>query len=493
MSIHPAVNAHTLLWESSEACAARQRKAGDALLAIAAVLRERAPLGGGEREFLDLVGRLEAVAPEAARAMWSTPQAYVWVRRGFDLVRAACQAAPGSEAAPGHTVCRELAAHLEDFKRFALAAACRGRFDLVFDSPFHPPLPLDLPGTPWALVGDRPVVIDGVEAGCIVSHQDGLRCDVPLRPDPEQANPTQPDPGLALQACPVIEHEGCRLFLKPHAFQAPELAGASAPIEAGLAFHRLHETLVREAVLAIHRHDPETFAHLRDDISIVGLKPLGAGSYGNTTFSRMPGAFVTSPVGSPLALADDLIHETYHNRLFALEEQGSFYVDAAARRDAIHYSPWRHDPRPIFGVFHACYVFTRVMRFWRLVYGDLTQTMAAADAGHCDYALDRIVRLREQLGSACDSLHNAGGFTPWGAELFAAIEAEFDRECHLLDAIGLPDDTPAITVAEDGSYHPQTGGADNSPISVQEALREHREGFDRAVAVASAAQESRSR
>lgn len=488
MSTRPATTVHALLWESSEACAARQRKAGDALLAIAAVLRERGPLGGGEREFLDLLGRLEAAAPEAARAMWSTPQAYVWVRRGFDLVREACQARADSAAAPGHAGCPALAVHLEDFKRFALAVACTGQFDLVFDRSFSPRFPLDLPGTPWALVGDRPVVIDGIEAGCIVCHQDGLRHDVPLMPDP-----AQPDRSLAIHACPVVEHEGCRLYLKPHAFQAPELAGASAPIEAGLAFHRLHEPLVRKAVLAIHRHDPATFAHLRDDISIIGLKPLGAGSYGNTTFSRMPGAFVTSPVGSPLALADDLIHETYHNRLFALEEQGSFYTDAAARRDAIHYSPWRHDPRPIFGILHAFYVFTRVLRFWRLVHGDLTRTNSAADAGHRGYALDRLVRLRGQLRSAGDTLHNAGGFTPWGAELLAAIEAEFDRECHLLDALGLPDDAPAVSVAEDGSYHPHLGGIDARPISVQEALREHRDGFDRAVATACAAQESRSR
>jgi HEXXH motif-containing protein len=488
VSIAAAPNVHALLWESSEASAARQRKARDALRAIAAVLRDRAPLGGGEQEFLDLLATLDIVSPAADRAIGSTPQAYGWVRRGFDLVRAVCRADAGGNAASPDSARPDLIAHLEDFKRFALAVACTERFDLVFEQPFAARLPLDLPGTPWTLIGEGPVAIDGFVAGSLVAHQDGLRRELPLAPDGGQ-----PDRRLGLHACPVIEHEGCKLFLKPHAFQSPELTGASAPIEAGLSFHRRHEALVRAAVEAIHRHDPETFAHLRDDISIIGLKPPGAGGYGNTTFSRMPGAFVTSPCGSPLALADDLVHETYHNRLFAIEEEGSFFADAAARRDARHYSPWRHDPRPLFGVFHAFYVFTRVMRFWRLVYGDLTQTMDTAESGLRGYALDRLVRLRGQLTSARDTLHNGGGFTPWGGNLFAATEAEFNCECRLLQAIGLPDDTPAVTVADDGSFHPQAGGRSDRSLTVREALREHREGFDRGVAAARAAQESRSR
>ena len=469
MSTNGTGTVHALLWESSEACASRRHKAAAALAAVTNVLRAHAPLDGGEREFLDLVARLEAEDPVTARSMWATPQAYLWVRRAYELVRAALQE-DKAERPAGEL----LAAHLDAFQRFALAAAARGGFDLALERPWRAPLPLDLPDTPWSLVGGRPdATVLGVEAGCLILDDDGSRTRLPCA-----AGAAAVQGGLVVQACPVVEHEGCRIHLKPDAFHEPGLAGAAAPLQAGLAFHLRHAGLVGEAVRAIHRHDPESFAHLRDDITIIGLKSLGAGSYGNTSFARMPGTFVTSAVANPLALADDLIHETYHNRLFALEEQGRFFEHDDARRDARHYSPWRNDPRPLFGVFHAFYVFTRVLRFWRRVHGDLGADGSPIAAGHRAYAVDRILRLRGQLESARETLRDAGGFTPWGADVFAAMEEEFDRECERLERMALPDDAPALVVTEDGSYLPQCG-ADGRTLTVQGALREHRAGFDR--------------
>lgn len=467
-------NVHALLWESSEACASRRLKAVAALAAVTEVLRAQAPLDGGEREFLQLIAGLEAKAPATARSMWVTPQAYVWVRRAYELVRAALQE-HGADAPTGRSAREVLAAHLDAFHRFALAAAARGGFDIAFERPWKTSLPLDLPDTPWSLTGEMPVAtLLGFESGSLVIDHAGLRTRLPCVADAAAVHS-----GLVMQTCPVIDHEGCRIHLKPDAFHEPELAGAAAPVRAGMGFHRRHAGLVREAVRAIHRHDPESFAHLRDDITIIGLKPVGVGDYGNTSFSRMPGTFVTSAVVNPLTLADDLIHETYHNRLFALEEQVRFFEHDDARRDARHYSPWRDDPRPLFGVFHAFYVFTRVLRFWRLVHGDLGEDAPAASAGHRAYALDRILRLRGQLESARQTLRDAGGFTLPGADVFAAMEEEFDRECGRLDALALPDDAPAMVVTEDGSYLPQCGGSDGRPLSLKEALAEHRAAFDR--------------
>lgn len=464
---------HSLLWESSEASASRRRKTAAALVAVTDVLRAHSPLEGGEREFLDLVARLEARDPATARSMWATPQAYVWVRQAYEFVRATLRER-AAEPPPERPASGLLAAHLDAFKRFALAAAARGRFDLTLERPWTTSLPLDLPATPWSLAGEPPVAtLLGVEAGRLILGHDGGMTRLPLA-----ADATAVHGGLVVESCPVIEHEGCRIHLKPDAFREPGLAGAAAPVQAGLEFHRRHAGLVGEAVRAIHRHDPESFAHLRDDIAIIGLKSLGAGTYGNTSFARMPGTFVTSAVANPLALADDLIHETYHNRLFALEEQGRFFEHEDARRDARHYSPWRNDPRPLFGVFHAFYVFTRVLRFWRRVHGDLGVDGSPITAGHRAYALDRMLRLRGQLESARETLRDAGGFTPWGADVFAAMEEEFDRECGRLDALGLPNDAPALVVNEDGSYLPQCG-SDGRPLSVQGALREHLAGFDR--------------
>ena len=92
----------------------------------------------------------------------------------------------------------------------------------------------------------------------------------------------------------------------------------------------------------------------------------------NTSFSQLPGAFAVGEARDRLVLAEDFIHEFYHNRLFCIEERGAFFEgqgDGAEPVDS-YYSPWRYDPRPLQGLFHALYVFTGVCRYWLSVFGD---------------------------------------------------------------------------------------------------------------------------
>lgn len=62
----------------------------------------------------------------------------------------------------------------------------------------------------------------------------------------------------------------------------------------------------------------------------------------------------------PYDLADSLIHEHRHQKLYLLER----YVPTVERTSAQVVSPWREDLRPPSGLLHAVFVFVELRRFW---------------------------------------------------------------------------------------------------------------------------------
>jgi hypothetical protein len=59
----------------------------------------------------------------------------------------------------------------------------------------------------------------------------------------------------------------------------------------------------------------------------------------------------------PVSMADLLVHESSHGMLFGFSAEGALTQN---RGDERHSSPLRSDARPIDGIFHACFVATRV-------------------------------------------------------------------------------------------------------------------------------------
>ncbi len=67
------------------------------------------------------------------------------------------------------------------------------------------------------------------------------------------------------------------------------------------------------------------------------------GSFPNVSFSDLPGAFILSAVREPYWLADALIHELLHNRLFFIIERGEILERGEGAEPSEFYSPWRDD------------------------------------------------------------------------------------------------------------------------------------------------------
>ena len=74
------------------------------------------------------------------------------------------------------------------------------------------------------------------------------------------------------------------------------------------------------------------------------------------------GTIFTSLVEEP-QLSDGLIHEYRHNFLNCILAMKDIFKPSA-KQPKIYFSPWRPDPRPEIGVFHAIFVFASVTEYY---------------------------------------------------------------------------------------------------------------------------------
>jgi HEXXH motif-containing protein len=438
-----------LLWSDTGIFEARHEKSAAALVALAQAVAGLDAPSEEEREFLRLYEACSALEPEAFTRAWTEPRAYAWVRAAFE--RAAAGLAQG--------------AHLAGFGRFALAAHHLARCDLAFARPLRLTLPLAVPGTRLSLSGTGTLAVSALAGGRLRGHHEREPFDLPLEAPARSASGR-----LEVVECPVVREAGCELRLQPHAFHdLPGLDFLRPVVAAGLEFHREHQGLVAEAIGLWARYEPHSFAQYREHGVLLGLKPLRAGSFTNHSHSDLPGAAVVSIVHQPFELADSLIHEFHHDRLFFLEERGPFFADpSAAASDGHWYSPWRDDLRPLHGVLHGLYVFVPVCRFWLRVHraGDAEEAVRA-------YAGSQAARTALQLSLAASQLGRRAGFTEFGRRAFAEMKASVSRMCREVREAGLDPRRPALRCSEDGRFFAET--ADGRALSVGEAVGRHLE------------------
>jgi HEXXH motif-containing protein len=438
-----------LLWSDTGIFDARHEKSAAALVAIAQTVAELERPRDEEREFLRLYDACLAVEPEAFTRVWTEPRAYAWVRTAFERA--------GADPAQ--------LAHLAGFGRFALAAHHLARRDLAFARPLRLTLPLAVPGTRLSLSGAGTLAVAALADGRLRGYHEREPFDLPLGAGARSASGR-----LKVEECPVVREGGCELRLQPHAFHdLPGLDFLRPVVDAGVDFHREHQDLVAEALRVWARYDARSFAQFREHAVLLGLKPLRVGSFTNHSHSDLPGAAVVSVVHEPFELADSLIHEFHHDRLFFLEERGPFFKDpSAAAVDGHWYSPWRDDLRPLHGILHALYVFVPVCRYWLHVHraGDAEEAVRA-------YARSQAARTALQLSLAASQLEQHAEFTAFGRRVFEEMGASVARLWNDLREAGLDPRQPALRCSEDGSIVAET--ADGRALRVEEAVRRHLE------------------
>lgn len=356
------------IWDERTPLRAQQERTVDALAAIRDTIEARRPLGGREDAFLAQHDVACGIDEASFAQVWRSPAAHAWTWRTFGALRA-CLAEP----ARGNGA-RSLEAQLDAFPVFVEALAHVAGVDVALPAPRHRVAEAHLPGT--RLVA---------QAGRFVE-------------------------------CAVVRHEGAELALLPEALC---VAGASWPDavlarDQGAGFHRAQADTLTAALATMGRHQPGTFRQIRDHLQVVAFVPEDARPYPNASSSEHPGAVLLGAYGDPFDLADHLIHEHHHNRLFALESHGALLEPTAGEGERF-YSPWRDEPRSLRGLVHGAYVFVPVHDFW----ADVRDR--ATDEGVAAVAADHAARAALQLRLAAGVIERHARLTPLGAAVFASV------------------------------------------------------------------------
>ena len=185
---------------------------------------------------------------------------------------------------------------------------------------------------------------------------------------------------------------------------------------------QLGEALTREAFEIIENWRPALAHEIRTlDPDIQFIQDLDAHPEKAVSFSdnSTPGAlYVCIRVGDglidPHLLADSIIHEHRHQKLYLLQRE----VALVEEDTPLVPSPWRDDLRPPSGLFHAIFVFVHLSEYWEYL---ATQGNAAAIRQRANREL---VPIRERIEAALPTLRSTR-LTKQGSELLDLLETVF--------------------------------------------------------------------
>jgi HEXXH motif-containing protein len=468
------VEARTILWTDTGIYQERFENTATALMATARALELRHPLGGAEREFLSLYGEVAGAPAEIFTRLWVDPYAYFWTRFAYELTQVVLGAdSPGDDlenycaslGAAGEPR-RALELHLGEFKKFVLALDLLSRRARRFDRPLCTARSFSIPGTAFAVIATRSIEIIGSSgAGLEVSFD---RLTLHLGADSAASDRGSP----RLVECPLVRVDDVNIVLKGETFSVPGLDLAAGLCDGSDDNRWKRIELLREGLVLVRRHQPWAFEHIAELVRVVAFKPATPSTFTNISFSDLPGAIVLSAVPQPYWIADGLVHEMLHHRLFFILEAGDLFEEVSERNEI--YSPWRHDLRPPTGLLHANYVYLGVARFWHSVCASGETTGLERQ-----YAEDQAVRAVLQLKIGITQMGRYAKFTARGLDLFRQMKRETDDLLASIRKLNLSPDAPATIARSDGALIRITDKVDGGrQLSILESLEAHENEFD---------------
>jgi HEXXH motif-containing protein len=456
------VEAQELLWSDTGAFEERLALAPTALAAASGHLAEHPDLCPGVESFLEdhaILGKLSA--PDR-RAVLTDPQAFYWGRLISELVQASLEGDSLPDSATrfarvlGASGPRDaLEQALRQAKRLVLAGCVRAGHDVTFREPLEVVLPLSIAGGRLSLMGFGPARLLGFEAGAIRIRKNDRNLAIPLR----QRN--QEGPRVA--TCPRVRNGSVEIWLQPHVCELPGVKYLGTPRGRRFAFQRSLLPILNDALERVGRHAPLAMSQIPKLLRRVAFRdPQAPGPVRNASHSDLPGFAILQGIPNAHHVAEMLLHELHHQRLFALEEGDPLLDTDRDTDEARFYSPWRDDPRPLRGILHATYVHFPVTRFWIDV-GTASELAPETRA----LARDRAARGLAQLGIGLHQLRRHAAWTPAGRHFLRAIEDEHENLLADFASSALPDDPPATTCRDDGVVEVE------ARCGVYESLRAH--------------------
>ncbi len=427
-----------------------------AYLAFVDALDGERPLGGGEDEFLDLHRFVAGLDTGVLTAVWTDPYAHFWIRLAFELCRSALRGEPLPRAGAAYgrelgtrDVRSALREHLEQFKRLALGAALRAGEKLELTAPLDVALPTALPGTGAALVGTGRARIAAVVDG-------EVRCS---------------GGAAQVERCPLARYDDIEVPLQPHGYAVPGMGWMPPAGRTDLTYQASQRRLVEDGLALVAECEAGSFAQLRSVLRWIAVNPPWEHVGTNfVSYSELPGAFAVRGIPNPLVVGEPIVHEYHHNRLFCLEDlEPVLEGDALGTDDeALYYSPWRQDLRPVRGILHAVYVTIPQTRYWLGAYRS-----GATRAPERAVMLDAMARAVPSLVLGIDLLERFGRFTPLGEVYLRQLRADVDQLDAEIRAAGVPKDCPAARIDRAGRVVPGTSEVGTPSPTALRILAEH--------------------
>lgn len=161
---------------------------------------------------------------------------------------------------------------------------------------------------------------------------------------------------------------------------------------------------------------------------------------GTTSTSLGHSAFSIPP--SPAVLCEMFVHELSHSHLFAYQDvdpvlDPKIHQEGWAPENL--YSPWRDDARPVNGLLHAVYVFSRVARMWL--------EFIRLNAGFDELARRRLAALSNQLVLGNKILHNSATWTSLGQRFATLLSENVEQIAYECGSMNLTDVQPQYAEA----------------------------------------------
>lgn len=308
------------------------------------------------------------------------------------------------------------------WEREDLAAACRHLLMTAFDAffaflpdgaAFHlSPVPgsdVLLPSLGVRLAATaEPAVLRRRSARALSIETGGRVYDVDLdRVEPELALPRLAIPG----------HPGTHLLCVRdvslfHTNFLDKLA-PDTPAAAGLA------RMIGESLDMIRLALPELGDKLTSLIRwYVPLSTPSLQTHNSFSAPQLIGVIFLSEAYNDVRLAEAMVHEYHHNELYKLMDVEPI---VEYRADELFYSPWRPDPRPLYGLFHALHVFSGVVDF--LAHASERPELQQHTAQFLERRRQTVHQLRMGVAQV-----DRGRLSPLGQEILRSIEDEVREE-----------------------------------------------------------------
>jgi uncharacterized protein len=254
----------------------------------------------------------------------------------------------------------------------------------------------------WRLAHER------IQSGRAVSAIDGT----PLVPDADYLK--------FLAASAAVPTQGLRIGVNDRWLRAP--FGASMVFESNAMTAKVRP-LAEEALGIIERWRPALAQELEricGDVQFVRDPTAHPDKIVSFSDNSVPGALYVSVVQNGQTidaydLADSIIHEHRHQKLYLLERLVPTVLSTTKRVR----SPWRDDLRPPSGLLHAIFVFVELRRFWQYV-------LRQGPSRLRDRARNQLADTDKHLADGLATLRDCP-LTPTGTMLSAVLEHEAEQ------------------------------------------------------------------